>query len=598
MPRQLLAADRYPCRPEVAAFIEEVREYRFEVAAEFYDRFTPKMTASELALLGCNDRYFLLTWLCNRRDAVHRWLYERCREVEKNPDGRIDLWSREHYKTTLIGFAGVIQEILCDPEITIGIFSHTSSASRKLLGQIKRELESNEKLLRLYPDLLWRDAKERKHAASWSESTGITVKRQSNPKELTVEAHGLIDSMPTGRHFRLMLFDDVITQNEVTNSEMIAKVAERFQLADNLGQAEGSRRQIVGTRYSYGDYYGEMLAGGIAIARIHPATDDGTPDGNPVFWTRETWERKKRIQRTTMAAQLLQNPLAGKEQTFRVPWLKPYYVRPRLMNVYIMGDPSHGHNKTSDRTAIVAVGIDSEGIDAGSNKYLLDGHCHRMQLQERWARTRDLHKRWSNMPGVNFVKVGWERYGLQSDLDYFLERMAIERYSFPIEELNWTGERGGESKKYRVGRLEPDFRDGNFFVPWKVWHPRVAPKLDADGNPILLTDGLPDLGPGVARWFLKDGDDDIHLEAIKCPHAEERRCKSAGENWRVMDDGLRRLDEDKNIYDLTRVFFEEYRRFPLAAHDDLIDAMSRIHDMEPSRAVPWERIEVEDFPDA
>ena len=134
----------------------------------------------------------------------------------KEPDGRIDLWSREHYKTTLIGFAGVIQEILCDPEITIGIFSHTSSASRKLLGQIKRELESNEKLLQLYPDVLWHDAKERKHAASWSESTGITVKRQSNPKELTVEAHGLIDSMPTGRHFRLMLFDDVITQNEVT----------------------------------------------------------------------------------------------------------------------------------------------------------------------------------------------------------------------------------------------------------------------------------------------------------------------------------------------------------------------------------------------
>jgi hypothetical protein len=102
-----------------------------------------------------------------------------------------------------------------------------------------------------------------------------------------------------------------------------------------------------------------------------------------------------------------------------VQWLTPYYVRPAVMNVYIMGDPSHGHNKTSDRTAIVAVATDTEGIDIGGNKYLLDGYCHRMQLQERWVRLRDLHKRWSSMQGVQMVEVGWERYGMQSDLDYF-----------------------------------------------------------------------------------------------------------------------------------------------------------------------------------
>jgi hypothetical protein len=175
--------------------------------------------------------------------------------------------------------------------------------------------------------------------------------------------------------------------------------------------------------------------------------------------------------------------------------------------------------------------------------------------------------------------------------------MDVERYWFEIKELNWTGERGGESKKYRVERLEPEFRAGSFLVPWKVWHPRVAPKLDEDGNPILLADGKPDLGPGVARWFLRDGDDDIHLEAIRGMHEKERRCKAAGEHWRIMGDGLRRIDEDRNVYDLTRIFFEEYRRFPLAAHDDLIDAMSRIRDMGAVRATTGEYIEVADYPD-
>lgn len=458
-----------------------------------------------------------------------------CIQVDR-PDG-LYLAGRQlvtTHNSTIITFAGVIQEILRDPEITIGVFSHTKPMARKFLLQVKQELETNDDLQALYDDVLWSDP--RRDAPKWSEEKGIVVRRAGNPKEATVEAHGLVDGQPTGSHFGLMIFDDVVTIESVGTSEQIEKTTNAWSLADNLG-ARGPdgkmRKWHSGTRYHFADTYHTMMEMGAVLPRIYPATEDGTPTGKPAFLTQQAWDEKRRQQTpATIAAQMLLNPAAGTEALFDQAWLKFIDIRPSTLNVYVLCDPARSQKKSSDYTAIAVI-----GVDAGHNRYLLDGYYDRMKLHDRWQAIRGLRRRWMREPGVQLVRVGYERYGLQSDIEHFELEMQRDRDAFEIVELAWPRE-GPGSKYDRIQRLVPDFRNGKFLL----------------------------------------------AQVVKGETSNQARMRAEGQPWRIFAP-TRRQDYQGKAYSLNKSLITEFLTYPFAVHDDLLDACSRLYDIDATAPV-------------
>ena len=414
--------------------------------------------AQAVRMLVCADLYYLLVRVCGRVDMLpcvgregfvdNQFAFERCREVQASPYGHLDLWSREHWKSSIITFGLTIQDILKDPEVTIGIFSHTRPIAKAFLRQIMRELESNKTLHAAFPDVLW--GEDVRQAQKWSEDDGIIVKRRTNPNEATVEAWGLVDGQPTSKHFKRLHYDDVVVAGSVTTPEMIAKVMVEMERSYNLGTTPGEKSGA-GTRWHFNDAYRTVSDRGTLKLREHPGRKGGTEEGESVAWAEDTHRQKRQdMGPYTYAAQILLNPKADALQGFRREWLRHYKrITPEGMNWYLLFDAASSKKKGSDYTAGWAVGL---GRDR--NYYCIPEVRDRLNLKERGDRLFQMHRRYKPK------QVRYEKYGMMSDVEHFKARMENENYRFPILEVG-----GVTSKVDRIRRLIPLFEAGRIWLP-------------------------------------------------------------------------------------------------------------------------------------
>lgn len=446
---------------EQAIFYEEALVSAAYKGAEYYDS-----TVRELLL---SDLWFMMTFGLNRSDMVQRpeidpqFLYERCWDIQEEPDGYLDLWARDHYKSTIITFGKTIQDILTDQEDTFGIFSVTVDLAQDFVKMIKQEFEENNELKRLFPNILYSDPK--KQSPAWGLKAGLRVKRQSNRREETVEAHGLMGgSLPAGKHFGKLIYDDVVTEKSITNFEQLTKAFSAMRLSFSLGTSGGARRMI-GTRYHNNDAWGQTEKRKIAKVRVHPATHNGKINGRSIFLEEKILHKKKLdLGMYHFGCQMLQNPKADKVMGFEKSWLRRYErpnEAPRGWNLYLLVDPSSGKNKKTDYTVMLIIALAPDG-----NYYLVDGFRKRINLTARAKELVRLHERW------NPLKVGYEAYGMQADIEHIEDYQDRINYRFDIEPLG-----GSQKKENRIRKLVPPFEQGKFYIPYTLFYMNEEKKL-------------------------------------------------------------------------------------------------------------------------
>jgi len=403
------------------------------------------------------DLWFFVYFVMKNPLANHPFIVEACKEVENETEDSLEVWARDHLKTTIISVGRQAQKVLNDPEKRIGLFSASRPLAIRIQNVIKSLFES-EFLIRCFPDILWQDAS--KEAPKWSESPegGLIVKRKGVYKEATISSWGLMEGMPTGDHYTDILMDDIITQDYQT-PEIIEKVCNNFDMAENIGTRD---RQItvVGTFYRHDDPLVYIMnkvdvetGAKVFKVRKKTATIDGTFSGPSAFLPEKALKRKRNGNvYFYMCQQLLDPTPRGKEKLNRdhLITVKKEELPTKLYKFMLVdgaGDVGRRKDRTADAWAMMVVGVEPYRDDHGISRiYILDLVIEDMELVKAQQMAVDMYCR-----NGRILKLAIEKVGMSTTEIHLCGALRAKKRFVSLESGNLQIlNPGGRSKQYRI----------------------------------------------------------------------------------------------------------------------------------------------------
>lgn len=445
-----------------------------------------------------NDLFFIVYFVLgmgksNYKKINHPFIINACREVEEGAKSEtLDIWAREHLKSSIITIAETIQFALKDSNKSTCIFSYARPVAKKFLFELKELFERNEMLKQCFPDVVWNVPANQ--APIWSLDDGLILKRSGNRKEPTIYASGLIEGMPTGMHFNRMIFDDIVTEDIAESVDVMEKVKTKIDSAMNLGMDDGTHR-VIGTFYHHNDPLvylrdKEQDKKKLYKLRLKPATDNGLANGMPIFLSQARINFLKTTK--TFNCQQLLNPTPIDSVVLRSSYLRDTDITPANLYRFMVIDPA-GDNETKrgDSWGILLCGVEPKADDIGaSNVYILDACIKVMTEDMAIHRITDMY-----LNGGSILRVGYEKnLNITPAWITHVQNYLSNKKKYVSETNNSLVylKHGGRNKTYRISSaLQFPLNNGKLFISNKVnSEDRNKIKNELDTFPYGHDDGI------------------------------------------------------------------------------------------------------------
>jgi phage terminase large subunit-like protein len=371
------------------------------------------------------------------------------------------LLPRDHLKSHCMA-VWCAWKVCTKPTTTILYVTATSELAESQVYAIQNMLLSDV-VRRYWPDLIHEQASKRE---KWNASGFIVdhpERKAANIRDFTVRAVGL-GTRNTGKHCDYLVFDDLVIPENAYTETGREEVARGYAQLNSICTMDGVTK-AVGTRYHPSDLYNTMSEEflevfdeeGEVIGRedtwkiIEKVVEtDGvflwpkvfSPDGKLVKGFDFNVLAKKRAKysadMTQFYAQYYMNPndiesnrlSPDKFRRYNQRMIKrkdgQWYYGSRKLNVYAAMDFAYSMGKRSDYTAIVVIGIDSDGyifvldIDRFKTDKYKEYSDHAKELYDKWKyRKIRVEVKGAQKPIVNFMKDEFRAAGYIVSFDEY-----------------------------------------------------------------------------------------------------------------------------------------------------------------------------------